>query len=79
VALVALVGFAINIVLAMLIAGSVAGGLGGLMASSAATDMSLSAVLGGAGLATMGVGMLIAALVAPWVTGATAHAGKLAL
>lgn len=80
VALVALVGFGINIVLAMLIAGSVAGGMGGLMMASNFTDASsVSTLFGGAGLATMGVGMLIAALVAPWLTGATAHAGKLAL
>lgn len=76
VAIVALIAFGINIVLAMVIAGSVAGGLGGLALSTAGTDLA-TGVLGGAGLAALAFGAIVTLLVAPWITGATAHAGKM--
>lgn len=79
VALVSLISFGVSLVLVLVMGGSLAAGLGGLFAGSSGTDLPFGSLLSGVGLASLGLGALVALLVTPWLTGASAHAGKLAL
>lgn len=75
-ALVALVSFAINAVLAVIMGGSVAGGLGGMMAANRGGNVGMSGLFTAAGLASLGFGAIVTLLVTPLITGAMAHAGR---
>jgi len=75
VALVSLIAFAVNAVLAVLMGGSVAGGLAGMMASSGA-DAGFNSLFTTAGLASLGFGAIVTLLVAPLLAGAEAQAGR---
>ncbi len=78
-ALVALIGFGVTVLLGALITGSVLGGLGGILVGREVESLTATTLLTGAGLASLGVGTLALILLLPWLIGASVHAAKLAL
>src|SRR3989338_7804992 len=77
--LVALIIFSADILLALLVGGTFAGGWSGLIAALAAKSVTLKSALGSEAGVRIGLGLLMAMLLAPLLTGISAHAGKLAL
>lgn len=76
-ALVSLIVFVINILMAVVMGGSVAGGLAGIMSGSGDDSLGMGSLFTAAGMASLGLGVIVTILVTPLLTGASAHVGKL--